>query len=95
MDHFFTSLGRLVARRRWLVIAIWVTILSVGLVLAPRLEEVFDRQFITGSAGDSQAAADIVATEFSIRSPYEEQLVITSGAFPPSCWNPEPDWSLA
>ena len=78
MDRFFTTLGRLMTRRRRLVLVVWVAILGFGLVFAPRLQEVFERQFVTGSSGDSQAAADMVAAEFTNRSPYEEQLVVTS-----------------
>jgi RND superfamily putative drug exporter len=78
MDVLFTGLGRITARRRWVVIAAWGAILAFGLAFAPRLQEVFDRQFVTGSSGDSQAAADTVAAEFTNRSPYEEQLVVTS-----------------
>ncbi|HZC31477.1 MAG TPA: MMPL family transporter [Gaiellaceae bacterium] len=78
MDRFFTALGRLAVRRRWLVLATWVAILAFGTAFAPRLQEVFDRQFVTGNTGDSQAAADTVAAEFTSRSPFEEQLVVTS-----------------
>lgn len=78
MDRFFTSLGRLAVTRRWFVIAAWIGILALGAIYAPRLQEVFDRQFVTGNTGDSQAAADIVSSEFTSRSPFVEQLVITS-----------------
>ena len=78
MDRFFTALGRLAVARRWLVVGTWVGILALGGVFAPRLQEVFARQFVTGNTGDSQAAADLVASEFTSRSPFEEQLVITS-----------------
>ncbi|NJD29920.1 MAG: MMPL family transporter [Chloroflexi bacterium] len=78
MDRFFTSLGRLAARRRRIVLVAWLVVLAFGLALAPRLGEVFEREFVTGNTGDSQAAADVVAAEFSQRSPYEQQLVITS-----------------
>lgn len=78
MDRFFTALGRLAVRRRWLVLAVWVAILALGVAFAPRLQEIFDREFVTGNTGDSQAAANLVASEFTSRSPFEEQLVIAS-----------------
>ncbi len=78
MDRFFIALGRLAVHRRRLVLTAWVVIVVFGILFAPRLQEVFDRQFVTGNAGDSQVAADIVASEFTNRSPFEEQLVITS-----------------
>jgi putative drug exporter of the RND superfamily len=81
MDRWFTYLGRLTVRRRGIVLTAWIAILGFGIAFAPRLQEVFDRQFVTGNTGDSQAAADIVAAEFTSRSPFEEQLVVTSATF--------------
>ena len=78
MDRLFTRLGRLTVRRRGRVLAAWIVILGFGIAFAPRLQEVFDRQFVTGNTGESQAAADIVRSEFTSRSPFGEQLVITS-----------------
>ena len=78
MARFFTGLGRLAVGHRWLVLAVWLAVIAFGIAFAPRLQEVFDRQFVTGNTGDSQAAADIVASQFTNRSPFEELLVITS-----------------
>jgi putative drug exporter of the RND superfamily len=78
MDHLFTALGRLAARHRWQVLVGWLAVIAFGLMFAPRLQEVFDREFVTGNTGESQAAADIVALEFTNRRPFEEQLVIAS-----------------
>jgi uncharacterized membrane protein YdfJ with MMPL/SSD domain len=78
MDRFFAALGRLAVRRRWLVLAAWIAILAFGIAFAPRLHEVFDREFVTGNTGDSQAAANVVAADFANRSPFQEQLMVTS-----------------
>ena len=78
MNKLFASIGRTVVRHRWKVISLWAALLVFGLVFAPRLQEVFEREFVTGNTGDSQAAADIIAGDFTSRSAFQEQLVFTS-----------------
>jgi RND superfamily putative drug exporter len=63
------------------VITLWVLFLVVGVLFAPRLQEVFEREFVTGNTGDSQVAADIIAEEFTQRSPFQEQLVLSSDSW--------------
>jgi RND superfamily putative drug exporter len=78
MNGVFAGIGGTVVRHRWKVIFLWGTLLVFGVAFAPRLQEVFDREFVTGNTGDSQKAADIIATEFTSRSPYQQQLVFKS-----------------
>jgi RND superfamily putative drug exporter len=78
MDRFFTSLGRAAVRHRRPFILLWVGLLAFGLAFAPRLQEVFDREQVSGNTGDSKAAAEVVVREFSNRRPLAEQLVLVS-----------------
>ncbi len=78
MNGLFEALGRGAVRHRKKVIGLWAVLLIVAAVFAPRLQEVFEREFVTGNTGDSQVAADIIATEFTERSPFQEQLVFSS-----------------
>lgn len=78
MNRMFSAIGRTVVTHRWKVILLWVAFLAFGIVYAPRLQEVFEREFVTGNTGDSQAAADVIGAEFSDRSPYQQQLVLKS-----------------
>jgi RND superfamily putative drug exporter len=78
MDRFFTSLGRAAVRRRSLVLLLWTALLVLGLAFAPRLQEVFDREQVSGDTGDSRAAAEIVTNDFTTRRPFAEQLVLSS-----------------
>ena len=64
MERFFHRLGDLVVRRRRLMLAAWLVLLIAGLVLAPRLRSVFEREQATEGAGDALAAQDIVRDEF-------------------------------
>jgi len=78
MNGLFEAVGRSVVRHKKKVIALWAIFLIIGVFFAPRLQEVFDREFVTGNTGDSQVAADIIAEEFTQRSPFQEQLVFSS-----------------
>lgn len=78
MNRFFRSLAHLDVHFRYLVMVAWACLLIFGLVLAPRLREVFEREVVTGATGEAQEAADIIAGEFSTRSPYEQLLVFRS-----------------
>jgi len=78
MNKLLTAIGRGVVRHKKKVVAFWAILLIVGVMFAPRLQEVFEREFVTGNTGDSQAAADIIGEEFTQRSPFQEQLVFSS-----------------
>ncbi len=78
MNKVFSAIGQGVVRHKKKVVSFWAILLIVGVVFAPRLQEVFDREFVTGNTGDSQLAADIIAEEFTQRSPFQEQLVFYS-----------------
>jgi putative drug exporter of the RND superfamily len=78
MTLMFRTLGKVVVAQRWPVLLLWAALLAFGVLFAPRLHEVFEREFVTGNTGDSQAAADLISTEFSNRSAYQQQLVLRS-----------------
>lgn len=78
MDRVFAATGRGVVRYRWLVVSVWLVFLVVGVVFAPRIQEVFDRGVESGNTGESQQAADIIASEFTSRSAFQQLLVLSS-----------------
>jgi uncharacterized membrane protein YdfJ with MMPL/SSD domain len=78
MNKLFTTIGRGVVRHKRAVVGLWAILVIVGVLFAPRLQEVFDREFVTGNTGDSQVAADVISEEFTQRSPFQEQLVFSS-----------------
>jgi uncharacterized membrane protein YdfJ with MMPL/SSD domain len=67
MHGLFTGIGRLGVRRKQTILPVWAVLLVVGLFFAPRLQEVFEREFVSGNTGDSQAAADVISSEFTTR----------------------------
>ncbi|MCL4368510.1 MAG: MMPL family transporter [Actinobacteria bacterium] len=78
MDRFFLRIARAVVRYRRLVLVAWVGLLVFGVLFAPRLHEVFEREFVSGNTGESQQASDVIASAFTSQSPYQEQLVFRS-----------------
>ncbi len=82
MERFFAAVGRAAVRYRWLVVTAWLVFFVVGAVFAPRIQEVFDRGVESGNAGESQQAADIIASEFASRSAFQQVLVLSSEEFP-------------
>lgn len=81
MDRMFRGLGELVVRHPWRTAMVWLVLLAVGAVFAPRLQEVFEREFVTGNTGEAQQAADVIGEEFSQRSPFQQQLVFRSDRY--------------
>ncbi len=81
MHWFFTAIGRGVVRHRRSFLGVWLALFVVGAIFAPRLQEVFEREFVTGNTGDSQMAADVIAQEFVDRSPFQELLVFSSDSW--------------
>lgn len=78
MDRVFSSIGRAVVRHRWRVVSIWVLFVVVGAVVAPGIQDVFDRGVDSGNTGESQQAADVIAAEFADRSAFQQILVFSS-----------------
>jgi RND superfamily putative drug exporter len=78
MNALFRSLGHFDVRFRYLIIPVWALLLVLGIIFASRLQEVFEREVVTGATGEAQQAADTVAEEFSARSPYQQLLVFRS-----------------
>ncbi|MEE8407213.1 MAG: MMPL family transporter [Acidimicrobiia bacterium] len=78
MKQGFAAVGRGVVRYRWLVVTAWFVFVLVGAIFAPRIEGVFDRGVDSGNTGESQQAADIIASEFSSRSAFQQLLVFSS-----------------
>ncbi len=81
MDRAFSRIGETVVRRRRIVVATWLVFLVVGGFVAPRILDVFDRGLDSGNKGESQAAADVIATEFESRSAFQQLLVLSSDEF--------------
>ena len=82
MDTAFQALGIWVVAHRRLVLAVWVVLFVLGIVFAPRVQEVFERQETTSGTGDSQEAARIIADRFESRSGFSEMLVLQSQDVP-------------
>lgn len=82
MDRGFAAIGRMVVHYRWRVVIVWLVFLVVGIVFAPRIQEVFDRGVVSGNTGESQQAADIIASEFTSRSAFQQLLVLSSDEVP-------------
>ncbi|MGB6837939.1 MAG: MMPL family transporter [Dehalococcoidia bacterium] len=80
MNTFFRSLGHFDVRFRYLIVLVWALLLVMGAILAPRLQEVFEREVVTGGTGEAQQAADVVAEEFTARSAYQQLLVFRSSS---------------
>lgn len=78
MERAFAAIGRSVVRRRWLVVAVWGLFVAVSAVFAPRIGKVFDRGVDSGNVGEGQRAADVIASEFSSRSAFQQLLVLSS-----------------
>ncbi len=78
MERIFAAIGQGVVRYRWRVVIMWLVFLVVGIVFAPRIQEVFDRGVESGNTGESQQAADIIGSEFTSRSAFQQLLVLSS-----------------
>ena len=58
------NLGRLMARRRWYVIGVWIVIVGLALPLAPRVGQVLRAGGISGGALESDAAFERYQKDF-------------------------------
>jgi hypothetical protein len=54
MHGLFTGIGRLGVRRKKTILLVWAVLLVAGVFFAPRLQEVFERELVSGNTGDSQ-----------------------------------------
>ncbi len=80
MNTFFHRLGHFDVRFRYLILPVWALLVVLGIVFASRLQQVFEREVVTGGTGEAQQAADTVAEEFTARSPYQQLLVFRSSS---------------
>ncbi|MEE9178825.1 MAG: MMPL family transporter [Acidimicrobiia bacterium] len=78
MERGFGAIGRAVVRFRRTVVTAWLVFLVVGAIFAPRIQGVFDRGVGSGNTGESQLAADVIASEFVSRSAFQQLLVLSS-----------------
>jgi len=76
MNRAFAAIGRSVVRHRWAVLAAWTGLLVLGIVFAPRLQEVFEREFVTSNTGDSQAG-DIIDAVEQVETPARLEAYVT------------------
>jgi RND superfamily putative drug exporter len=60
------NLGRLMARRRWYVIGVWIAIAGLALPLAPRVGEVLRAGGISGGGLESDAAFERYQEDFGL-----------------------------
>lgn len=67
----------MVARRR-LVLAVWAVLFILGLAFAPRIQEVFGRQEVTGGTGDSAKALSIITDKFGGAGAFSQLLALHS-----------------
>lgn len=82
MHTAFHVLGIWVVARRRLVLTIWTALFLLGLAFAPRLQEVFERQEITGGTGESEEALRIVSDKFGKQGSFTQVLVLRSDDIP-------------
>lgn len=61
-NALFYALGHTGVRHPRATLGAWALVLLLGVLFAPRLQEVFDREFVTGNAGEAQEAADLVSS---------------------------------
>jgi RND superfamily putative drug exporter len=78
MHTVFHTLGVWVVARRRLVLAIWAVLFVVGLVFAPRIQEVFGRQEVTGGTGDSAKALSVITDRFGGEGAFTQLLALHS-----------------
>lgn len=78
MQTLFHALGRLVVGHRRVVLALWAVLFVLGLVFAPRLHEVFERQEVTGGTGESQDAQRVISDRFAAQGAFSQILVLRS-----------------
>jgi RND superfamily putative drug exporter len=74
----FHTLGIWVVTRRRQVLAVWVALFILGLTFAPRIQEVFGRQEVTGGTGDSAKALSIITDKFGGAGAFSQLLALHS-----------------
>jgi len=78
MHTAFYTLGLWVVARRRLVLVVWAALAILGLTFAPRIQEVFGRQEVTGGTGESAKALRIVTDKFGGQGAYSQILALHS-----------------
>jgi len=78
MHTAFYTLGVWVVARRRLVLAVWMVLFALGLAFAPRIQEVFGRQQVTGGTGDSAKVVSIITNKFGGAGAFTQLLVLHS-----------------
>ncbi len=81
MERVFEAIGRRAVRFRWWLVGLWLVFVVVGAIFAPGIQDVFDRGVESGNTGESQRAADVIDSEFSSRSAFQQLLVLSSDKF--------------
>ena len=78
MHTAFHTLGVWVVARRRLVLAVWAVLFILGLMFAPRIQEVFGRQEVTGGTGDSAKVVSIISDKFGGQGAFSQLLALHS-----------------
>jgi len=78
----FHTLGIWVVAHRRQVLAVWAALFILSLAFAPRIQEVFGRQEVTGGTGDSAKAVSIITDKFGGQGAFSQILVLHSSDVP-------------
>jgi len=78
----FETLGVWVVTHRRQVLAVWAALFFLGLAFAPRIQEVFGRQEVTGGTGDSAKALSIITDKFGGEGAFTQLLALHSDDVP-------------
>lgn len=76
----FYRLGRFSARRRWLIVGVWIVALAAALPFAPRASSVLQSGGFISPNAESQRAVDLLAQKLDIK-PTIVQILFTSRVY--------------
>jgi putative drug exporter of the RND superfamily len=78
MHTAFHTLGVWVVAHRRRVLAVWAALFMLSLAFAPRIQEVFGRQEVTGGTGESAKAVHIITDKFGGQGAFSQVLAFHS-----------------
>jgi RND superfamily putative drug exporter len=74
----FETLGIWVVTRRRQVLGVWAALFLLSLAFAPRIQEVFGRQEVTGGTGDSAKVVSVITDKFGGEGAFTQLLAFHS-----------------
>ena len=82
MHTAFNTLGIWVVANRRRVLTAWAALFLLSLAFAPRLQEVFERQEVTGGTGESEEALRVITEKFGSQGAFSQILALRSDDVP-------------